>query len=129
MPEQNILDVIESFGDLPFVLLADFNARTGNENSDVAGIDDCCFDIFANNEDQCRPSYRVSKANVHDFGKVLSECGVRTESDLTILNGSADGSNIGKYTCFPNGLECCLLYCCLKKFDSFVPLFECWSKN
>ena len=30
--------------------------------------------------------------------KILSECGVRTESDLTILNGSADGSNTGNYT-------------------------------
>ena len=59
--------VIESFSDLPFILFGDFTARTGDENSDVADIVDCCFDVFANNENQYRPSYRVSKYNVNDF--------------------------------------------------------------
>ena len=38
MIEQCILGVIESLGDLLFILFGDFNARIGNENSDAATL-------------------------------------------------------------------------------------------
>ena len=97
MFERCILDMTESFGDLPLILPGDFTARTGNDNSDVADIVDCCFDIFANNEDQYRLTYRASKNDfVTDFGRYLLN--VCTQFDLTVLNGSADGSNLCNYT-------------------------------
>ena len=97
MVEQCILDVIESLGDLPLILFGDFNARTGNENSDAADTVDCGFDIFGNSEDAHSSPHRVSKDTVvNDFGRYLLN--VCTEFDLTILNGSVDGSNIGNYT-------------------------------
>ena len=43
MTEQCTLDVVENLGDLPFILSGDFNARTGNENSESAGTVDCGF--------------------------------------------------------------------------------------
>ena len=97
MIEQCILDVIESLGDLPLILFGDFNARTGNENSDAADTVDCGFDIFGNSEDAHSSPHRVSKDTVvNDFGRYLLN--VCTEFELTILNGSVDGSNIGNYT-------------------------------
>ena len=59
MTEQCILDVIESLGDLPTILFGDFNARTGNENSDAADTVDCCFDIFGSSEDAHSSPHRV----------------------------------------------------------------------
>ena len=59
MTEQCILDVIESLGDLPTILFGDFNARTGNENSDAAHTVDCCFDIFGSSEDAHSSPHRV----------------------------------------------------------------------
>ena len=97
MIEQCILDVIESLGDLPLILFGDFNARTGNENSDAADTVDCGFNIFGNSEDAHSSPHRVSKDTVvNDFGRYLLN--VCTEFDLTILNRSVDGSNIGNYT-------------------------------
>ena len=72
MTEQCILDVIESLGDLPIILFRDFNARTGNENSDAADTVDCGFDIFGSNEDAHSSPHRVSKDTVvNDFGRYL----------------------------------------------------------
>ena len=69
MIEQCILDVIGSLGDLPLILFGDFNARTGNENSDAADTVDCGFDIFGNSEDAHSSPLRVSKDTVvNDFG-------------------------------------------------------------
>ena len=59
MIEQCILDVIESLGDLPIILFGDFNARTGNENSDAADTVDCGFDIFGSSEDAHSSPHRV----------------------------------------------------------------------
>ena len=80
MIEQCILDVTESLGDLPLILFGDFNARTGNENSDAADTVDCGFDIFGNSEDAHSSPHRVSKDTVvNDFGRYLSN--VCTEFD------------------------------------------------
>ena len=52
---------------------------------------------FGNSEDARNSPHRVSKDTVvNDFGRYLLN--VCTEFDLTILNGSVDGSNIGNYT-------------------------------
>ena len=58
---------------------------------------DCGFDIFGNSEDAHSTPHRVSKDTVvNDFGRyLLNAC---TKFDLTILNGSVDGSNTGNYT-------------------------------
>ena len=128
MTEQCILDVIESLGDLPLILFGDFNARTGNENSDAADTVDCGFDIFGNSEDAHSSPHRVSKDTVvNDFGRYLLN--VCTEFDLTILNGSVDGSNIGNYTYIsPTG--CSVVdYFVASKTVVFVPTLECWSEN
>lgn len=70
--QQCILDVIGSLGDLPYILFGDFNARTGNENSDFGDNVDCRLDIFGNNGDQYCPSYQVLKDSVqNNFGRYL----------------------------------------------------------
>lgn len=94
MPEQCSSDIIESLGNLPLIMFVDFELRTGNENFDVVHTVSCCFDIFGNNEDKHRASFRVLNDNVV-FAKYLVN--VCTIFDLTYVNGSQDGDDIGNY--------------------------------
>ena len=96
--EQCILDLIEEIGEVPFILLGDFNARTGNNSPESGEDEQVLFDIFADTDyDLGRANGRSSKdKEVNDFGKYLLN--VCEEFDFQILNGSKYDCDCGNFT-------------------------------
>ena len=98
MLEQCILDAFELCGDLPLILMGDFNARTGNANArDIPLFSTFPFETndFDDSEKEHYP--RKSKDTViNDFGRYLLD--VCEQFSLLILNGFLTGDSEGNYT-------------------------------
>jgi hypothetical protein len=86
MLEQCLLDITEEMGDVSFLLLGDFNSRTGSSNACDVDIDDLAFDLNNEHSTLDHEFDRVSKDYEHnEFGNYLLN--VCEEFDLKIMNG------------------------------------------
>ena len=121
--ESCILDVLESRGDLPFIIIGDLNARTGSMN---ASEDDLPVDIIdmdnVKDNDVCLYRRVSDDTVINDFGQYLL-C-VCEEFNLTILNGILSNNMDGSYTYIsPNGSSS-IDYCIMSQsiFDKALSL-------
>ena len=95
--EQCIMDMMEEFGNVPFILLGDFNARTGNECPECDEMNYAAFDLLDTDEEVVFVQQRVSKdTEVNEFGRYLLN--VCEQFDFQILNGVARGDKCGNFT-------------------------------
>ena len=105
MLEQCIMDILEESGDVNFILLGDFNSRTGSQNSHELDFDEFPLDIAHNDDVQeaVEANKRLSKDSVvNDFGKYLLN--VCDAFGLSIVNGSIEYLCCGNFTYVsPNG--------------------------
>ena len=95
--EQCIMDLMDNFGNVQFLLIGDLNARTGGENAKEE-VDDVDVELFEDDDDDDNLVCRTSKDKTqNEFGKLLLN--LCTSFDLYILNGAIEGNiNFGNYT-------------------------------
>ena len=101
--ESCILDVLESIGNIPFIIMGDLNARTGSAN---AREDDLPADIIdmdnESNNNECLYDRVSDDTVINDFGEYLLF--VCEQFHLTIVNGNLSNNMDGSYTYIsPNG--------------------------
>ncbi|KAK7450703.1 hypothetical protein BaRGS_00039886 [Batillaria attramentaria] len=90
-----MLDIVQKYGDVLFLLCGDFNARTAAESP--LTIDITSFssnDVLTDRDDV---AYRQSQDfTVNDYGSCLLQ--LCSQFDLFILNGACNGDMDGNYT-------------------------------
>lgn len=91
--EQCVLDIIEKFGDLEFMLLGDFNARTGVECPQGKNIPE---DILDESDCGTAAMRRSRDETVNCFGRYLLN--ICEQFDWCILNGFVSGDEEGHFT-------------------------------
>jgi len=94
--EQCMLNVTEQFGDVPFLLCGDMNARTANQQPH--NINDNEYFNNAEQDDYYSESgVRNSQDKVeNNFGKQFLELGA--EFEIVVLNGATEGDYCGRFT-------------------------------
>ena len=95
--EQCILSVLEKYGDVPFILCVDFNARTAAEcplqiDTICLGAESDCV-LRDNGSDTKRQS---RDAVVNNYGTLLLQ--LCSQFDFHILNGASEGDRNGSFT-------------------------------
>ena len=121
--ENCILDVFESHGDLPFIIMGDLNARTGSANASEDCLPDDVIDMDNMNDNDVCLYRRISDDNViNDFGQYLL-C-VCEQFNLIILNGIVSGNMDGSFTYISFNGSSTIDYCIVSRpiFDKAVRL-------
>ena len=91
-----MLTITEKYGNVPFLLCGDFNARTGNKQP-YHVLDMEYFTTVAQDEQYGAQGQRRSQdSEENDFGKLFLE--LCTQFDLCLLNGACEGDERGLYT-------------------------------
>ncbi len=94
--EHCLLTITEKYGNVPFLLCGDFNARTGNKQP-YHVLDMEYFTTVAQDEQYGAQGQRRSQdSEKNDFGKLFLE--LCTQFDLYLLNGACEGDERGLYT-------------------------------
>ena len=94
--EHCLFTITEKYGNVPFLLCGDFNARTGNKQP-YHVLDMEYFTTVAQDEQYGAQGQRRSQdSEENDFGKLFLE--LCTQFDLCLLNGACEGDERGLYT-------------------------------
>eukprot|EP00745_Piridium_sociabile_P014723 TRINITY_DN216_c0_g1_i6.p1 TRINITY_DN216_c0_g1~~TRINITY_DN216_c0_g1_i6.p1 ORF type:complete len:108 (+),score=6.01 TRINITY_DN216_c0_g1_i6:74-397(+) len=102
-------------GDIPFFLMGDLNARTGNDNFHEIDVVDLSSEFMFDGSETFTECKRVSKDHIiNAFGKYLLN--VCDQSDLCILNGTTIDRTCGNFTYVSSTGSSVIDYFILSKF-------------